>query len=139
MTDEEAAPATANDEAKFRIDFIDPLFAVAIHIGFVEGLLQEEWLHHRYVPTQLDDFANLFMFIAAFWTIVASWVGYHKSIQAKPIIGPMRFVLDIILLALYILLLLYFRKPLGVAILLTAIYCVYVAWDFYKTNEYPKI
>jgi hypothetical protein len=140
MADEETASASAtpNDEAKFKIDFIDPLFAVAIHIGFVEGLLQDKWLHDRFVPTQLDDFANLFMFIAAFWTIVASWVGYHKSIQAKPIIGPMRFVLDIMLLALYIFLLLYFRKPLAVAILLATIYCLYVAWDFYKTKEYPK-
>jgi hypothetical protein len=131
-----AAPTASSEDAKFKIDFIDPLFAVAIHIGFVEGLLHEEWLHDRYVPTQLGEFANLLLFIAGFWTIVASWVGYHKSIHAKPIIGQARFVLDILLLALYILLLVYFTKPLAVAVILTAIYMLYIAWDFYKTKEY---
>jgi hypothetical protein len=136
----EAAKSTASShEAQFRIDFIDPLFAVAIHIGFVEGLLQEHWLHDRNVPHGANDFANLALFVAAFWTIVASWLGYHKSILTKPIIGQMRFILDIALLALYILLLLYFRSPLAITILLTAVYVIYIAWDFYKTKEYPAI
>ena len=138
MADIEPVP-TPTRPKNFRIDFIDPLFAVAIHIGFVEGLLHEGWLHDRVVPKQLGDLANLLIFVAAFWTIVASWVGYHQSIRKKPIVGQARFVLDILLLALYIFLLLYFRKPFAEAVLLTAVYVLYVAWDFYKTKEYPEI
>jgi hypothetical protein len=120
----------------FRIDFIDPLFAVAVHIGFVEGLLKESWLHDRNFPTHLGDWANLSLFVAAFWTLVASWVGYHKSIQTKPIIRGERFVVDILLLTLYILTLLYFRDPFALGVLMFAIYVLYIAWDFYKTKEY---
>ncbi|WP_339026630.1 hypothetical protein WI604_17805 [Bradyrhizobium symbiodeficiens] len=123
-------------KADFTIDFIDPLFAVAIHIGFVEGLLNEHWLHERVFPHTWADFANLALFVSAFWTIVASWVGYHKSIQSKPIMGQRRFVLDILLLALYIFLLLYFRDPIAEAIILAAIFTLYISWDFYKTVEY---
>src|SRR5262245_38511415 len=97
------------DDGKFRIDFIDPLFAVAIHIGFVEGLLKEDWLHLYSVPATWQDWANLAMFSASLAVIVASWVGYHLSIARNAIIGDMRFVLDVLLLVLYIFLLLYFR------------------------------
>jgi hypothetical protein len=140
MENDTKAPSTAasvDDEAKFKIDFIDPLFAVAIHIGFVESLLKEAWLEHRAAPTEWGDIANLLMFVAAFLTIVASWIGYHKSISNKPIIGQMRFLLDILLLAFYIFLFLYFKHPLAVSIILTIIYTLYIAWDFYKTKEYP--
>jgi hypothetical protein len=132
-------PPTARQAAQdnqFKIDFIDPLFAVAVHIGFVEGLMQETWLESRSFPTRLDDLANVSLFIAAFWTIVASWVGYHKSIQNKPILGGARFVLDIMLLGLYIFLLLYFKNPIGLSAIMIVIYCLYIAWDFYKTKEY---
>ena len=123
----------------FKIDFIDPLFAVAIHIGIVEGLMTEPWLaehEHRSFPTTLPEYANLLLFVAGIWTIVASWVGYHVSIQKREIKGEARFVLDIVLLGLYIFLLLYFRSPLAMALLLASIYAVYIAWDYFKTVEY---
>jgi hypothetical protein len=123
----------------FRIDFIDPLFAIAIHIGIVDGIMHQKWLEHRSVPTTLPEFANLMMFLAGFWTIVASWVGYHRSIQAKPIKGDVRFVLDIVLLALYIFLLLYFQTPSHIAVLMVLIYLVYIAWDYFKTKEYANV
>ncbi len=125
------------DKDKFRIDFIDPLFAVAIHIGFVEGLLKEGWLEHHYFPTQLQEYASICMFIAALTVIVASWVGYHLSINNNPIIGDARFVLDVVLLILYIFLLLYFRNPSSVAILMALIFIVYTLWDYFKTREHP--
>jgi hypothetical protein len=131
-------PKPSRDDNKFKIDFIDPLFAVAIHIGFVEGLLHENWLHTRGYPNSLSDIANLLLFIAAFWVIVASWVGYHKSIYVKPIIEEARFILDVVLLTLYIFLLLYFREPIGLVALMVAIYFLYVAWDFCKTKEYSN-
>jgi hypothetical protein len=77
------------------------------------------------------------MFVAGFWTLAASWVGYHQSIRSKPIKSGFRFILDILLLALYIFLLLYFRSPSYTASIITIIYVTYISWDFYKTKEYP--
>src|SRR5262245_4102359 len=87
-------------ERSFLIDFIDPLFAVVIHIGFVEGLSHQKWLHARSIPSSTEDWANLLLFVAGFLTIVLSWVGYHKSIKKRPIEGDMRFILDVVLLVL---------------------------------------
>jgi Ca2+/Na+ antiporter len=126
------------DEGRFRIDFIDPLFAVAIHIGFVEALLKQDWLHDRVFPQQLIDLANVAMFIAALSVLVASWVGYHESINVLAIKGNGRFVLDIVLLILYILLLLYFEKPWYIAVWMVLIFMVYCWWDYLKTREYPQ-
>jgi hypothetical protein len=122
----------------FKIDFIDPLFAVAIHIGIVEGLMKEHWLEHEHrgFPNGPEQYANLLLFIAGISTIVGSWVGYHRSIQSREIRSDARFLLDIVLLGLYIFLLLYFRDPLGMATLMASIYVVYIGWDYFKTVEY---
>lgn len=122
---------------RYKIDFIDPLFAVAIHIGFVEGLLMEDWLRDRKFPTSLNEVADILMFIAALGTLVMSWVGYHLSINNKAIQGISRFVLDVVILVFYILLLLYFREPSAMAILMVLIFVTYVLWDRAKTMEYP--
>lgn len=123
-------------DSKFKIDFIDPLFAVAIHIGFVGGLMEEPWFKSFIAPTRVIDFANLAMFVAGFWLLVGSWLGYHQSIIKKPIVGNQRFILDIVLLMLYIFLLLYFRNPPSVSVLLVAVFAIYVLWDFHKTIEH---
>lgn len=78
------------------------------------------------------------MFLAGIWTIAASWVGYHRSVQVRRIQGDARFILDIVLLALYIFLLIYFRAPFAIAILMASVYAVYIAWDYFKTVEYPQ-
>lgn len=140
MSDAPKMPSEAQEKQSqnFKIDFIDPLFAVAIHIGIVEGLLREHWAHSQTAPGHVNDLANLAMFAAGFWTVVASWLGYHKSIQGRPLEGDARFVLDIVLLALYIFLLVYFKSAESVACIMGAIYFIYTIWDYYKTKEHPK-
>jgi hypothetical protein len=125
-------------ESKFRIDFIDPLFAVAIHIGIVEGLMGEAWLQDRRIPMHFDEYADLLMFSAGFWLLALSWVGYHASIQRRAILSDARFILDIILLILYMFLLVYFREPKIFSVLLLFIFIIYVIWDFYKTKEHKE-
>jgi hypothetical protein len=78
----------------FVADFIDPLFAIALHIGLAEGLIKEQWFHDWSWPIGNAAF-NFFVFLLGFLTIVLSWVGYHVSIRANPIRGYMRFVFDI--------------------------------------------
>jgi hypothetical protein len=73
MTNQTEADRSRQDDGKFRIDFIDPLFAVAIHIGIVEGLMHEKWLQEREFPWSLYDFSNLFLFVAI---LIFTMLGY---------------------------------------------------------------
>lgn len=78
----------------FQIALIDPLFAVAVHIGFIEGIMQEQWFKEWHMPSGNDAF-NLLVFGLCFLTIVLSWLGYHESIVYKPVRGIPRFLLDV--------------------------------------------
>lgn len=51
-----AAAASQGGERPFGIDFIDPLFAGAIHIGMVEGLMHEAWFKEWRVPERQQLF-----------------------------------------------------------------------------------
>lgn len=128
----------ATDEKKpFGIDFIDPLFAVAISIGFTEGIMKEQWFRDWYMPKG-DDTFNLFVFGLGFLTIVLSWLGYHESIKTKPLHGIGRFILDVLLVMVYAVLMVKFRDLGAVLFLIAIIYLLYILWDLFKVNEYPK-
>src|SRR6266571_5487771 len=100
MADGNGPPSRASESSTF-IDFLDPLFAVAIGVGF-EGILLEPWLKEWRIPKGQDLF-SLFVFILGILTITLSWFGYHKSIRKMSIEGRGRFIVDIELLILYIL------------------------------------
>jgi hypothetical protein len=124
----------------FGIDFIDPLFAVAIHIGFTHGVLEEPWFTEWRWPKGHETFDALVLLLA-FWTIVLSWVGYHKSISLKPLraedrMGFVRFILDIVLVTLYALLLVKFRDIDATLQLNVGIYFLFLVWDLCKVKEH---
>ncbi|HLH88255.1 MAG TPA: hypothetical protein VKX28_07335 [Xanthobacteraceae bacterium] len=139
MPDPTSEPNGDRAAEKFRIDFIDPLFAVAIHIGFVEGLLQEAWWKDERLPALGAELGHLSFFLAGLVVLVASWTGYHTSIALKPIRKEPRFWLDIVLLVAYIFLLLLFRRPAALAVSMAIIFIVYCLWDFFKTLEYADL
>lgn len=121
--------------SKYRIDFIDPLFAVAVHIGIVEGLLQEGWFGNWRAPT-LEESVNILFFFLGFVVLALSWVGYHVSISQNEIKSDARFILDIVLLIFYIFLLVTYQD-IGVFMgFMFGTFIVYVLWDYYKTREH---
>jgi len=89
-------------DSKSKIDFIDPLFAVAIHIGIVEGLMYTQWRFDDglmgWTSLNWENVRYVLLFAAGLWLLATSWVGYHNSIEHKPIVGDPRFILDIGLL-----------------------------------------
>jgi len=119
------------------IDFLDPLFAVAIGIGFQDGILLEPWLKQWRLPKGSDLF-SLFVFMLGILTITLSWFGYHKSIRNKSIEGNGRFIVDIELLILYILLVYQYKNFGAVLFILAAIYLSFVLWDLLKIGEHPE-
>src|SRR2546429_2013869 len=133
----------ANHEGKtYGIDFIDPLFAVAIHIGFTHSVLDEAWFAEWRWPRGHERFDALVLLLA-FCTVVLSWVGYHRSIALKPLraedrMGFVRFILDVVLVSLYALLLVKFKDIDATLTLYVWIYALFLVWDICKVREHSQ-
>jgi len=121
------------------IDFIDPLFAVVFHISFVE-MMSKPWFSDFRLIFHRPYFFQLGTLFLAYVTIVNSWIGYHQSIQTKPIDvknpwGMGRFVLDILLLISYFVLVASyenFRRELWI---LVVVFLIFILWDQAKRAE----
>ena len=122
---------------RFAIDLIDPLFAVAVNVGIAEGLLAQPWCRRGLFPPDSASWFHLGLFGLGAFNLVMSWIGYHVSIERRPVQGVVRFALDIVLVTLYALTLVVFTNTAAVLCLLAAIYTLYVLWDMAKIAEYP--
>lgn len=131
-----------NGKDRIVIDFIDPLFAVALNVSFAV-IFYEPWfkdLRLIFEPQHLFALGTLFL---AYSVVITSWVGYHRSIRRKWIdvekrAGRLRFILDVLLLIAYFVLLTSygnFRRELWLAVL---IFVLFVAWDQGKRKEWPE-
>jgi hypothetical protein len=128
---------SSQSQSSIFIDFLDPLFAVAIGIGFQNGILLEPWLQSWAWPKS-DELFRLFVFVLGMLTIALSWFGYHQSIRNKPLESNGRFILDIELLILYILLLFQYKSFGAVLFILAAIYLSFIVWDVLKVIEHTE-
>lgn len=124
---------------KIAIDFIDPLFAVVMHISFTR------------IMEETDNLANLSLLsplqigiiFLGYITLIWSWVGYHLSIRNKPIkletkAGQGRFVFDVILLICYWILVVSFDDLSRAIWFLAIIYWIFVVWDQLKWSEHEN-
>jgi hypothetical protein len=125
------------DQWPFRVDFIDPLFAVALSSGLV-ALMRSPWFVEWRLPRGGEVF-DLSVFTLGMATIIASWEGYHQSIKTKPLHGLVRFVLDVVLVLLYAVILVQYRNFEAVLLLLAVVYGLFVLWDVAKVIEYPGL
>lgn len=128
----------SNHTKAFSIDFIDPLFAVILHIGYVDTVLKLDLLHKF---GQLHDsheisFRDVAVLLLGFANVILSWHGYHMSVLLKPIKGGARFYLDIVCLVLYLYVILCFQNHAAVAWLLVAQFGAFCLWDVAKATEY---
>ncbi len=122
----------------YYIDFIDPLFAVVLHISFTHVVMEQPWFQDLWVLLSRDALFGFLSLFLGYALIVQSWVGYHQSIAEKPIRGRGRFFIDIFLLTAYLLLLLKFQDFNLALVLLTLIFFLFVLWDKFKTREYGE-
>src|SRR5262245_4795259 len=121
------------------LDFIDPLFAIAIHISLVEGVMRTHWYlawHQGRVDlpqlTRSDVF-NLFVLLLGYLFVFTSWVGYHRSVKNKPIkdetgAGYVRFIIDVVLLIVYAVMLAAFEHFVLVLTLIVISFLLFIFW-----------
>jgi hypothetical protein len=133
----------SGDDDRIGVDFIDPLFAVALSLNF-EELKNEAWFTDWSLIAHSPQTLFVFLTLVLAWaTVILSWVGYHRSIKTNPIRvrtlpGWWRFILDVLLLIFYsVLLIKYadFKRELRV---LAIVFFFFVLWDRFKKMEHPR-
>lgn len=142
----------AGDDKPAGLDFLDFVFTLAMAQGLApevinrKGLLSEEWLT-VWRPPSAGELFELGVFAVGFLTLTLSWYGYHASIKLKPlkygtVPGTFRFVFDVLLVILYDVMLLEFKRFDAVLLLLVLTYFLFVVWDLLKIREhkdkYPR-
>jgi hypothetical protein len=125
------------EKIPFKADFIDPLFAIAIHLGFAHGLINSKWFVDWRMPITGERLTAA-TFALGFLTLVLSWLGYHQSIKSKPLKGYGRFIIDVTLVVIYAMILVKFENLNAVLLLLAIVYLLYLLWDIFKINEYKE-
>src|SRR6266700_3809769 len=142
-------PLNTNSKEQIALDFIDPLFAIVIGLGF-EAISREPTFTGSYLESLFYSPQTLFgksesftiaVTALAYLTVVSSWIGYHRSVLKKNIritttAGLFRFGVDIILLGLYWLLLVNFENFPFEMLVLLLVYVFFVPWDLFKWQEY---
>ena len=126
---------TTSNPSNFDIEFIDPLFAVALHLGLSHGIYQETWFRDWRLP-QGDESFHLGVFALSLLTLILAWVGYHGSIRRRPVKGFGRFIVDVVLVIFYATLLVKYTDFRATLFLLMCVYALYVIWDLFKSWEY---
>ncbi len=133
MADRVADPQKAR--AEIRADFIKRLFAVAISVGFATTLARMTWVEKGRWP-ELGEREQIFVLIVSLIATVLSWDSYLLSIMYKPHRKPGRFVIDIVLVFVYMFLLITSKHPSIWMFNLTAIFTLYVIWDVLTVREH---
>jgi hypothetical protein len=130
-----------NNNSTIGIDFIGVLFAMVIGISG-EDILTKEW----FAPGPFATFQPIYLFniltlVLGYSTVILSWLGYQRMIRVYPHkletpSGFFTFVVDILLLACYLLILVKFENFGFVLLMLVMVYWLYVLWDRLHWQQY---
>lgn len=133
---------------KADIALLDFLFTVSISVGLtpellqtkhLKGILSEPWVRQGRFPSA-DEWFNLAVFGVGLITLIFSWYGYHDSVQRRPLrgasLGAMgRFTIDVLLIVLYGVALLFFKKFQVFLLALLLVFLLYWAWGGVRVWE----
>lgn len=132
----------SSDDDHIGVDFIDPLFAVALGLNF-EALQKESWFTDWLSIVHSPQNCFIFLTLVLAWaTVILSWVGYHRSIKTNPIkvqtfAGWCRFILDVLLLVFYSILLVSYADFKVELRVLAVVFSLFIVWDIFKKREHP--
>lgn len=127
----------AESRQAIRKDLMRRWFAVAISVGFATTLVQMQWLNEGRFPNG-DEWQQLARLTAALCAVVLSWEGYFFSIESKPLNSTPRFVIDFLLVLLYMVLLYTSKIPTFWLYIHALSFVLYFCWDLLSIREYRR-
>jgi hypothetical protein len=120
-----------------RKDLMRRWFAVAISVGFATTLVHMQWLNAGQFPNG-DEWQQLARLTTALCAVVLSWEGYFFSIESKPLNTTPRFVIDFVLVLLYMVLLYTSKIPTFWLYIHAISFLLYFSWDLLSISEYRR-
>jgi len=134
----------------FDLDLLDFLFTFALGFGMtpevlnagLKGLLSEVWYTEGRWPNTGELF-DFLVFFVGFLNLALSWFGYHVSVRLRPLkykspYGMWRFLIDVVLVIVYGIILLEYKRFGVVLVWLIFVYALFPLWDFLKVREYQE-
>jgi hypothetical protein len=97
-------------QAESRADFMKRLFAVAVSVGFASTLTRMVWISNGTIPTG-DERHQIALLTTALIATISSWEGYFAAIDVRPLRSIWRFIIDIVLVLVYMILLISSGHP----------------------------
>ncbi len=133
-------PQNNGNGVRIVVAFVDVLFAIVMGIS-ATNVLQQEWFKQEPGFVWKSSFAlEMAVLLLGHATLILSWVGYHQSVGTDPQnirTAPQwaSFIIDILLLACYLLILVKFNNFWLVLLTLVLVFVLYVAWDLFRQRQ----
>jgi hypothetical protein len=120
-----------------RADFMKRFFSVAVSVGFASKIGDFKFLSSLTIPNA-EQLHQLVLLVFAMVIVVGSWEFYFVSIDKRPLVDWQRFVTDIVIVSLYIVLLLSVKNFDVFFLYLLLIMLAYITWDVLSMRAHPR-
>jgi hypothetical protein len=120
--------------ADARADLVWRMFAVAISVGFAATLAKMNWVQNGALPGPAELNQTLIL-ATALLAAVLGWESHLAAMTEKPLFGFWRFLINLVLVFIYMFLLMASAHPECVLWTLAVIFILYVAWDVLTMRE----
>lgn len=119
-----------------REEFMRRWFAIAISLGFASTVISTGWVQDGRWPPNENEWSHIFRLSAALLATLFSWEGYFISIQTKPLKDIWRYLIDVLLVFLYLFILITSKFPNYWLHLHAACFFIYAIWDLITISKY---
>jgi len=106
------------------ISFIDIMFGVMVAESFAS------FKSELFAPS-----FDLFVLLLSYFTILTSWLFYHRSVKIRPEVKPWRFAVDVTILFLYFVLINTHKDFSIIVLSYPILWGLYLVWDWLKSVE----
>jgi hypothetical protein len=120
--------------ADARADLLRRLFAVAVSVGFAATLARMSWVQNGALPGPTELNQTLIL-ATALLAAVLGWESHLLAMTEKPLFGIWRFLINLVLVFIYMFLLMASAHPECVLWTLAVIFVLYVVCDVLTVRE----
>src|SRR3990172_3578535 len=118
--------ADLRETSRTYVDLVDIIFAI---------IVAESFLRLVDLGTSIPPFPAAVLLLSSV-AVVMSWVGYHKSVRAQPHRNWYRFVIDLAILPVYLMLVTFYNDFSLILWTYALMFALYWLWGILKSVEY---
>ena len=108
-----------------------------VSVGFAAQIVDANWILFIAWPSP-EEWVEISLLLVGISMVVGSWEGYFSSINERPLERVFRFVIDVLIVFLYLILLNSISEFRAFKFWMAIIFTFYVVWDFVSMMEHPQ-